>query len=133
MDTAAFVQVHEAFEDFYAYFGPVFGRRESRDHSRHYLQALLVQSQERRNAGNLSETVPVSARAMQRYLTGSPWKDDMAIGRLQECLGVSGTPAGASWGGVGAGRQRAPLPPIQRSGGFLPGGLGPCGRLPLVC
>ena len=60
------------FRGFHAYFGPLFGRRESRDHSRHYLQALLVQSQERRNAGNLAETVPVSARAMQRYLTSPP-------------------------------------------------------------
>ena len=87
MDGAAFEQVHEAFQDFQAYLGPVFGRRESQDHSRHYLQALLVQSQERRNAENLSETVPVSARAMQRYLTGSPWKDDVVIGRLQGYLG----------------------------------------------
>ena len=47
---------------FSRYFAPLFGRRETRDHSRHYLQALLVQSGERRNAENLSETVPASAR-----------------------------------------------------------------------
>ena len=41
MDTA-FEQVYGAFQDFHAYFGPLFGRREARDHSRHYLQALLV-------------------------------------------------------------------------------------------
>ena len=41
-----------------------------REHS-HYLQALLVQSGERRNAENLSETVP-GARGMQRFLTDSP-------------------------------------------------------------
>ena len=69
---AAFEQVYEAFQGFHAYFGPLFGRRESREHSCHYLQALLVQSGERRNAENLSETVPVSARAMQRFLTESP-------------------------------------------------------------
>ena len=63
-----------------------FGRREARDHSRHYLQALLVQSGERRNAENLSETVPASARVMQRFLTESPWDDDAVIGRLQEYL-----------------------------------------------
>ena len=62
------------------------GRREARDHSRHYLQALLVQSGERRNAENLSETVPASARVMQRFLTESPWDDDAVIGRLQEYL-----------------------------------------------
>ena len=75
-----------AFQDFHAYFGPLFGRREARDHSRHYLQALLVQSGERRNAENLSETVPASARVMQRFLTESPWDDDAVIRRLQEYL-----------------------------------------------
>ncbi len=87
MDAAAFEQVDGAFQDFHAYFAPLFGRREARDHSRHYLQALLVQSGERRNAENLSETVPASARALQRFLAASPWDDDVVIGRLQEYLG----------------------------------------------
>ena len=87
MDAAALEQVYGAFQDFHAYFGPLFGRRETRDHSRHYLQALLVQSGERRNAENLSETVPASARVMQRFLAESPWDDDVVIGRLQEYLG----------------------------------------------
>ena len=86
MDASAFEQVYGAFGDFHAHFGPLFGRREARDHSRHYLQALLVQSGERRNAENLSETVPASARVMQRFLTESPWDDDAVIGRLQEYL-----------------------------------------------
>ena len=86
MDAAVFEQVYGAFQDFHAYFGPLFGRREARDHSGHYLQALLVQSGERRNAENLSETVPASARVMQRFLTESPWDDDAVIGRLQEYL-----------------------------------------------
>ena len=87
MDAVAFEQVYGAFQDFHAYFAALFGRRETRDHSRHYLQALLVQSGERRNAENLSEMVPASARAMQRFLTESPWDDDTVIGRLQEYLG----------------------------------------------
>ena len=87
MDAAAFEQVYEDFQDFHACFAALFGRRETRDHSRHYLQALLVQSGERRNAENLSETVPASARVMQRFLTESPWDDDAVIGRLQEYLG----------------------------------------------
>ena len=86
MDAAVFEQVYGAFQDFHAYFAPLFGRRETREHSRHYLQALLVQSGERRNAENLSETVPASARGMQRFLTDSPWEDDVIIGRLQEYL-----------------------------------------------
>ena len=87
MDAADLERVYEAFEDFHAYFAPVFGRRESREHSRHYLQGLLIQSQERRNAENLSETVPASARALPRFLTASPWDDEGVIGRLQEYLG----------------------------------------------
>ena len=87
MDAAVFEQVYGAFQDFHAYFAPLFGRREARDHSRHYLQALLVQSGDRRNAENLSETVPASARVMQRFLAESPWDDDTVIGRLQEYLG----------------------------------------------
>ena len=46
-----------------------------------------MQSQERRNAGNLSESVGVPARAMQRFLTKAPWDDDAVMGRLQECPG----------------------------------------------
>ena len=44
-------------------------------------------AQERRNAENLSESVGVSARAMQRFLTEARWSDDAVIGRLQEYLG----------------------------------------------
>ena len=76
MDAVAFGRVCGAFQDFHACFAARFGRRETRDHRRHYLQALLVQSGERRNAEYLSETVPAPARAMQRFLTESPWDDD---------------------------------------------------------
>ena len=86
MDAADFEQVYGDFQDFHAYFAPLFGRRETRDHGRHYLQALLVQSGERRNAENLSEGVPASARVVQRFLTESPWNDGTVIGRLQEYL-----------------------------------------------
>ena len=72
MDAAAFEQVYLAFHDFHAYFTPLFGRRKTRDHSRHYLQALLVQPRDRRSAKNLSESVGVSAQAMQRILTAAP-------------------------------------------------------------
>ena len=83
MDAEAFEQV---YQEFHAYFAGLFGRRETRERSCHYLQALLVQSGERRNAENLSETFPESARGMQRFLTDSPWDDDAVIGRLQEYL-----------------------------------------------
>ena len=78
----AFEQVYEAFQDFHSYFGPLFGRREARDLRRDYPQALLVQSGERRNAENL----PTSARAVQRFLTESPWDYDAVMERRQEYL-----------------------------------------------
>ena len=84
MDAAEFRRVYEFFGEFHSFFAPAFGRMQRREHSRHYLQALLVQSQERRNAGNLSESVGVSARVLQRFLTDSRWDDDAVTGRLQE-------------------------------------------------
>ena len=97
MDAAAFEQVYQDFQEFHAYFAGLFGRWETRERSGHYLQALLVQSEERRNAENLSETVPGSARGMQRFLTDSPWDDDAVIGRLQEYLGPKLEHPGAVW------------------------------------
>ena len=86
MDAASFERVYDSFQKFHAFFAPSFGRKQWREHSRNYLQALLVQAQERRNAGNLSESVGISARAMQRFLTEARWSDDTVIGRLQEYL-----------------------------------------------
>ena len=86
MDTASFERVYDSFQKFHAFFAPSFGRKQWREHSRNYLQALLVQAQERRNAENLSESVGLSARALQRFLTEARWSDDTVIGRLQEYL-----------------------------------------------
>ena len=86
MDGASFERVHDNFQDFHAFFAASFGRKQWREHSRNYLQGLLVQAGERRNAGNLSESVGVSARAMQRFLTEARWSDDTVTGRLQEYL-----------------------------------------------
>ncbi len=45
MDAADLERVYQAFQDFHAHFASAFGRRETREHSRHDLQGLLVQSQ----------------------------------------------------------------------------------------
>ena len=86
MDGASFERVYGNFQDFHAFFAASFGRKQWREHGRNYLQALLVQAQEQRNAGNLSESVGISARSMQRFLTEARWSDDAVIGRLQEYL-----------------------------------------------
>ena len=74
--------VYEAFPEFHAYFGPEFGRKQWRERSEQYLQALPVQSPERRNGENLSETVAASPRALPRFLTEARWDDDVVVGRL---------------------------------------------------
>ena len=95
MDAAALERVYEAFRDFHDYFAPALGRKQSRELSRDCLPGLLAQSEERRNAENLSEAVASSPRSLQRFLTESPWDDDLVMGRLQEYLGPRwGDPAG---------------------------------------
>ena len=69
MDAASFERVYDSFGEFHAFFAASFGRKQWREHSRNYLQGLLVQAGERRNAENLSESVGVTARAMQRFFT----------------------------------------------------------------
>ena len=97
MEAAEFERVYEDFRDFHAFFAPTFGRIQWREHSVHYLQALLVQSQERRNAENLAEMVPVSARALKRFLTEVRWDDEAVTGRLQAYLSPGLTHSLAVW------------------------------------
>ena len=86
MDGASFERVYDNFQDFHAFFAASFGRKQWREHSRNYLQGLLVQAGERRNAENLSESVGISARAMQRFLTEARWSGRGSSVRLQEYL-----------------------------------------------
>ena len=97
MDGASFERVYDSLQEFHAFFAASFGRKQWRDHSGNYLQALLVQDQERRNAENLSESVGISARAMQRFLTEARWSDETVIGRLQEYLAPRLGPGVLQW------------------------------------
>jgi SRSO17 transposase len=97
MEGEEFARVYEAFRAFHACFAPAFGRKQWREHSAQYLHALLVQSEERRNAENLAEVVPVSPRALQRFLTQARWDDEAVIARLQAYLGPRLTDPLAIW------------------------------------
>ena len=103
MDATSFRRVSDCFQEFDAFYAASFGRKQWREHNRNYLQALLVQDQERRNAENLSESVGISARAMQRFLTEARWSDATVIERLQKYLAPRLGHPEAVWG---AGRQR---------------------------
>ena len=76
-------RVYEAFGDFHAFFAPAFGRKQWREHSGHYLQALLVQSQERRNAEIWPRWCRSAPAISHRGALG--WM--VVIARLQEYLG----------------------------------------------
>ena len=86
---------YDSLWGFHAFFAAsCSGASSGGSTARNYLRALLVQDQERRNAENLSESVGISARAMQRFLTKARWSDDDAVmGRLPE---IPGPQAGAS-------------------------------------
>lgn len=86
MELAEFERVHETFCAFHAEFAPDFGRKQWRENSQDYLQGLLVQSEERRNAENMAEVLPISARALQRFLTDARWDDGAVIAHLQSDL-----------------------------------------------
>src|SRR5437870_4033128 len=88
MDIAEFERVYGSFRTFHAEYAPDFGRRQWREHSEPYLQGLLVQAEERRNAENMAEALPVSARALQRFLTDARWDDEAVIAHLQADLGA---------------------------------------------
>ena len=82
MDAAAFEQVYGSFRDFHALRAAVWPPGDAGAQPLSPGPAGTVWGAA--NAENLSETVPGSARGMQRFLTDSPWDDEVIIGRLQE-------------------------------------------------
>jgi SRSO17 transposase len=86
MNVEAFEHVYLSFRALHAEFAADFGRKQWRETSEPYLQGLLVQTEERRNAENMAEALPVSARALQRFLTDARWDDEAVTAHLQEYL-----------------------------------------------
>jgi SRSO17 transposase len=88
MDLVNFEQVAASFATFHQEFAPLFGRTEARERSEQYLRGLLVQQTDRRNAENLAESIDgATPRSLQRFLTESPWADELVIDRLQRYVG----------------------------------------------
>src|SRR5438067_13352889 len=89
MDGVAFDRVATTFAAFHAQFAPLFGRDEAQEHSEQYLRSLFVQHADRRNAENLAEAIAgASPRALQRFVTDSPWEDPRVLTRLQRGRGA---------------------------------------------
>jgi SRSO17 transposase len=90
MDEREFRRVAGTFRAFHKRFAPLFGRTEARRHGEQYVRGLLVQHAERRNAENLAEAVVGGAgrdaRALQQFLTDSPWRHAAVVAALQRYL-----------------------------------------------
>jgi hypothetical protein len=66
--------LNPVLQRFFAPFAPLFGRIDTRRRSAQYVQSLLVQHAERRNAENLATAVDHATRVFQRLLSNSPWE-----------------------------------------------------------
>ena len=125
MDGASFERVYDNLQDFHAFFAASFGRKQWREHSRNYLQGLLVQAGERRNAENLSESGhlgpggtfsdrgPVGRCRGHRSAAGHTWPPGWLTPRRTAATFPSRD--GSRWGQPGRLRQAG-------EGGQLPGG-----------
>ena len=70
-------------------FAPLFGRDAAQVRSEQYLRGLCVQHADRRNAENLAEAIAgASPRALQRFVTDSPWESTRVLTRLQRVVGT---------------------------------------------
>ena len=97
MEWTEFARVADQFRAFHAEFARFFGRKQWRERGAHYLQGLLVRAEERRNAENLAEALPVSARSLQRFLTDARWDHAGVIEQLQRYLAPRLNHADAVW------------------------------------
>ena len=90
MNDGEFRRVAGALRTFHRRFAPLFGRKEAREHGAQYVRGLLATREERRNAENLAEVVIGSAerdaRALQQFLTDSPWRHEAVLAEVQRYL-----------------------------------------------
>src|SRR5687767_10656185 len=83
-------------------FAPLVGRTEAQRHGAQYVRGLLATREERRNAENLAEAVvgtePKAARALQQFLTDSPWRHEAVGAELQRFVAEQLLPEDAGEG-----------------------------------
>jgi len=102
MDEGEFRRVAGALRTFHKRFASLFGRKEAQRHGAQYVRGLLVTREERRNAENLAEAVVGSAerdaRALQQFLTDSPWRHEAVLAELHRFLAEQLLPQDAGEG-----------------------------------
>jgi hypothetical protein len=132
MEAEELDRMYEVFRDFHAFFAPVFGRRQWGEHSGYYLQ-----SEERRDAENLAEMVPVSPGPCSAF---SPRRPGTMLRLSPVCRSIlvpgRRTPwrSGLRWQRFSqtGGQVRGGSPAIlwgAGEGGKLPGGVSPSAAL----
>lgn len=89
------VDVAESLEAFHRHFAPLFGRREARRLSLHYLHRLLARAMQRSTLSMAGPECQPSPRALQRFLSNAPWPTEPLIDEIQRKLSSSlATPDG---------------------------------------
>lgn len=114
----------DALAAFHARYASLFGRREARHLSAGYLRGLLATPPVRYSAEAIAARNGVSPRAVQRFLTESPWSAQQVIDALQRDLDahltapdgafVAGEIAFPKQGNRSAGVARQPTGPNGR-------------------
>jgi SRSO17 transposase len=102
MDGGEWRQVAGGLRAFHRRFAPLFGRKEAQRHGAQYVRGLLATREERRNAENLAEAVVgtelKAARALQQFLTDSPWRHEAVVAELHRFLAEALLPQDAGEG-----------------------------------
>ena len=102
MDDGELRRVAGGLRAFHRRFAPLFGRKEAQRHGAQYVRGLLATREERRNAENLAEAVvgtePKAARALQQFLTDSPWRPEAVGAELHRFLAEALLPQDAGEG-----------------------------------
>ena len=73
MDAASFERVYDSLQEFHAFFAASFGRKQWRDHSGNYLQALLVAGDAAPGAVRARSIAVVAGGYAATQRTGSPF------------------------------------------------------------
>ena len=79
MDAASFERVYDSLQEFHAFFAASFGRPGSGGITAGItFRRCWCRTRSGATAENLSESVGISARAMQRFLTEARWSDEQS-------------------------------------------------------
>ena len=84
MDVQALRQLKPELDQFLQRYAPLFGREETQEHARRFVQGLLLGG-DRRSVENIAEAIDgCVVRSLQKFIAQSPWSDDRLLEQLQD-------------------------------------------------